>query len=88
MHLKEIKRYTNMCSGATSKARIYFQEEGELYYWDELTPKKLKKSPYGEANLEVVEEAKKVLRKERAKRRFTPQARLISKALKGLEVPK
>lgn len=84
MRLKQIKYYYNMCSGSTKVARVYFQEHEKLYYWDELSPGEIRVSPSGKAGGEVREKVKSLLKRERARRRFTSEAHLLSKALKSL----
>ncbi len=73
-----------MCSGLTQSAKIYFEDRGRIFYWDELAPNIVRKNPSGRANIDEIMEIREVLIKEKVKRRFTPEARIISKALKYL----
>ncbi|GCC11562.1 hypothetical protein IPdc08_01617 [archaeon] len=84
MYLKEIKICTNTCSGINRIAKIYFEDKGKTFYWDEISPEKIRKSPGGKVTPEDLKEITEVLLKERARRRFTLDARLISQALKSL----
>ncbi|GBE55583.1 MAG TPA: hypothetical protein ENH28_06795 [Euryarchaeota archaeon] len=84
MYLKEIKLCTNTCSGINRIAKIYFEDKGKTFYWDEISPEKIRKSPGGEVTPEDLKKITEVLLKEKARRRFTRDAKLISKALKSL----
>ena len=60
MYLKEIKLCTNTCSGINRIAKIYFEDKGKTFYWDEISPEKIRKSPGGEVTPEDRSEERRV----------------------------
>jgi hypothetical protein len=84
MRLKGIACISGMCSGATSRVKIYFEERGKTFYWDELFPRRVKRSPTGEVGEADVKKVISTLKRELSRRRFTSEAYYLRKALRAL----
>ncbi|WP_457555722.1 hypothetical protein [Candidatus Pyrohabitans sp.] len=84
MRLREIACHYGTCGGSTSRVKIYFADRNRTFYWDELFPHRIKRSPAGSANREEVRVIVEVLRRELARRRFTSNAYYLRKALRSL----
>ncbi len=83
MRIKKIEMCSNMCSGSTTIARIYFKEGKKEYYWEENTSR-LRQYPTGNVSPEEVEKIIRVLEREKIKRRFTREGVIIRKALRSI----
>ncbi len=84
MRLKGIACFSGTCGGATSRVKIYFEERGNIFYWDELFPRRVKRSPAGKVGKAEIKKVISTLRRELSKRRFTSDAYYLRKALHGL----
>ncbi|WP_456475395.1 hypothetical protein [Candidatus Pyrohabitans sp.] len=84
MRLKGIACISSMCSGSTSRVKIYFEEGGSTFYWDELFPHRVKRSPTGRVGEAEVKRFIAALRRELSRQRFTSNAYYLRKALKEL----
>ena len=84
MRLKGITCFSGTCGGATSRVKIYFEERGNTFYWDELFPRRIRRSPAGRAGREEIRKVISTLRRELSKRRFTGDAYYLRRALREL----
>ncbi|NOZ58949.1 MAG: hypothetical protein GXO66_05170 [Euryarchaeota archaeon] len=84
MRLKNIARLYGSCGGSTCRVKIYFEERGRTFYWDELFPRRIRRSPAGSADREEVRKVVSALRRELSRRRFTSEAYYLRKALRSL----
>lgn len=84
MRLREITCLSGTCGGSTSRVKIYFEEGGKVFYWDEVFPHRLKRSPTGSVHKAEYRKVISALRRELSRRRFTGDAYYLRKALKSL----
>jgi hypothetical protein len=84
MRLKGIACLYGTCGGSTSRVKIYFADRSGTFYWDELFPRRVKRSPTGRVGEEDVRRVISTLRRELSRRRFTRDAYYLRKALRSL----
>ena len=85
MRFEKLSCVSGMCSGSTSRTRLYFRKGGTRFFWDEIFPSTVRRFPPGEVSKQEREELVEALRQELKRHEFTPAAFYFRQAIAGLK---